>query len=121
MRAEEAGTDRDANALMAWHSGELWYTFASLRNGVPPARPWEPVDFELAEQLSSYWANFIATGDPNGTDSNGNPLPHWPESRDNYGWMEITADGLQGHEGLTKLDELGLEYLANSGRFPGFD
>ena len=118
---EERGTIRDTDLQLAWHSAELWYTFASMREGVPPARPWEPVDFELADKLSSYWANFIATGDPNGNDFNGNPLPLWPESRENYGWMEVTQDGLQGHEGLTKLDELGLDFLKQSGRFPGFD
>ena len=115
---EERGTVRDTDLQLAWHSAELWYTFASLREGIPTCRPWEPIDFELAEQVSSYWANFIATGDPNGTDSNGNPLPFWPESRDNYGWMEIAADGPKGHDGLTKLDEMGLEVLKRSGRYP---
>ena len=68
--------------------------------------------------MSSYWANFIATGDPNGTDSEGNPLPFWPEADENYGWIEINKDGCFGHEGLTKLDEMGLEYLKRSGRYP---
>ena len=115
---EERGTFRDTDVQLAWHSAELWYTFASMREGIPACRPWEPVDFALAEQVSSYWANFIATGDPNGTDSNGNPLPYWPESRENYGWMEISAEGPKGHDGLTKLDEMGLEYLKRSGRYP---
>ena len=60
---------------MSWHSNELWYTFASLREGVPPARRWEPRDYELADQMSGYWANFIKTGDVNAEG-----LPHWPES-----------------------------------------
>ncbi|MBR5070421.1 MAG: carboxylesterase/lipase family protein [Oscillospiraceae bacterium] len=117
-RPEERGTVRDTDLQLAWHSAELWYVFASLREGIPAARPWEPIDFELAEQMSSYWANFIATGDPNGTDSNGDPLPFGPESRDNYGWLEVTAEGPKGHDGLTKLDEMGLEYLKRSGRYP---
>ena len=120
-RPEDRGTVRDTDLQLAWHSAELWYTFASLREGIPASRPWEPIDFRLAEQMSSYWANFIATGDPNGMDSEGNILPFWPESRDNYGWMEISADGPQGHDGLTKLDEMGLEYLKRSGRYPGFN
>ncbi len=117
-RPEDRGTVRDTDLQLAWHSAELWYTFASLREGIPSSRPWEPIDFELAEQVSSYWANFIATGDPNGTDSYGNQLPYWPESRENYGWMEISAEGPKGHDGLTKLDEMGLEYLKRSGRYP---
>lgn len=102
---EEAGTFRDQNNLMAWHSSELWYTFASLRENVPPVRPWTEVDFKLADQMSSYWANFIATGNPNGEG-----LPFWPESRENYGWMYFGEEP-EGKEGLDKLDELCLEVL----------
>ena len=76
-RPEEKGTYRDSDNLLAWHSSELWYTFASLRETMPPCRPWEEVDFKLAEQLSSYWANFIKTGDPNGEG-----LPIWEQSTD---------------------------------------
>ena len=28
-------------------------------------------------QAASYWLNFIRTGDPNGADYNGSPLPEW--------------------------------------------
>ncbi len=109
---EEAGQFRDMNHLMAWHSSELWYTFASLRENVPPVRPWTEVDFKLADQVSSYWANFIATGNPNGEG-----LPFWPESRENYGWMYL-GDTPEGHDGLDKLDELCLEHLIASGTAP---
>ena len=36
-------------------------------------RPWEPVDHELAKTKSTYWANFVRTGSPNGAG-----LPNWP-------------------------------------------
>ncbi|MBO4407017.1 MAG: carboxylesterase family protein, partial [Clostridia bacterium] len=78
---EEEGTFRAKDNLLAWHSSELWYTFASLRKGTPPCRPWEETDFLLADKMSSYGANFIRTGDPNGEG-----LPFWPESRENFGW-----------------------------------
>jgi para-nitrobenzyl esterase len=71
---------RDREYYGAWHSSDLWYTFNSLRNE-PGQRQWAPYDFELAEQASLMWANFVKTGDPNGED-----LPAWPQtSRSNNG------------------------------------
>jgi para-nitrobenzyl esterase len=54
----------------AFHSGEIPYAYDNLKFF---PRPWEAVDRELAKVMSSYWANFIIYGDPNG-----NSLPHWP-------------------------------------------
>jgi para-nitrobenzyl esterase len=51
----------------ATHTAELPYMF-----GNPPANGWVDVDHALSDQMSSYWANFIATGDPNGKG-----LPAW--------------------------------------------
>lgn len=71
---------RDREYYGAWHSSDLWYTFNSLRNE-PGQRKWAPYDFELAEQASSMWANFVKTGDPNGEN-----LPTWSRSiRSNVG------------------------------------
>jgi carboxylesterase type B len=36
-------------------------------------RPWEDSDYSLAEVMSSYWANFVKNGDPNGEG-----LANWP-------------------------------------------
>jgi para-nitrobenzyl esterase len=36
-------------------------------------RPWQPIDHELASIMSSYWVNFITSGNPNGKG-----LPQWP-------------------------------------------
>ena len=65
---------RDREYYGAWHSSDLWYTFNSLRNE-PGQRQWNPHDFELAEQASSLWANFVRTGDPNA-----DGLPAWSRS-----------------------------------------
>jgi para-nitrobenzyl esterase len=54
----------------AFHSAELPYVFNSLNRA---NRPWEAVDRSIAETTSSYWANFVKSGDPNGPG-----LPKWP-------------------------------------------
>jgi len=98
---EEVGTQRDPQVQMAYHSSEMFYTFASLRENVPPARPWTAEDFDLAQTISSYWANFVATGDPNGEG-----LPYWPQAKDDYGWMDL-GDTPKGGQGLNgKQEEL---------------
>jgi len=53
----------------AFHTGEVPYAYDNLKF---VNRPWEPVDNELANVMSSYWANFIKTGNPNG-----DHLPEW--------------------------------------------
>jgi para-nitrobenzyl esterase len=54
----------------AFHTGEVPYAYDNLKF---VDRPWQTVDQELAIVMSSYWANFITSGDPNGK-----ALPHWP-------------------------------------------
>ncbi len=52
-----------------FHSAEIAYALRSLPMW---NRPWEPVDRQISEQMSSYWVNFAATGNPNG-----DGLPEW--------------------------------------------
>ncbi|HEY3324237.1 MAG TPA: carboxylesterase family protein [Planctomycetota bacterium] len=49
----------------AFHSSDLVYEFQNLKK---LDRPWTDEDRQVAEQVSSYWVNFIKTGNPNGQD-----------------------------------------------------
>ncbi len=57
-----------------FHSVDLWFFFETL------AKCWRPFvgkHYDLARRMCNYWANFIRSGDPNGTDSTGEEMPHW--------------------------------------------
>ncbi|MDR1158869.1 MAG: carboxylesterase family protein, partial [Oscillospiraceae bacterium] len=69
--SQEVVGDRDEAFYHAFHSSELWYMFNSMRTD-PKQRQWTEADYRLGELMSSYWANFVKTGDPNGEE-----LPLW--------------------------------------------
>jgi para-nitrobenzyl esterase len=54
----------------AFHTAEVPYVFGTLD---VLKRPWTDADRTLSETLMSYWANFAATGNPNGAN-----VPQWP-------------------------------------------
>jgi para-nitrobenzyl esterase len=54
----------------AFHGSELMYMFDSLHAN---DLPWTDEDRKVADMMSSYWANYIKNGDPNGAG-----LPAWP-------------------------------------------
>jgi para-nitrobenzyl esterase len=55
----------------AFHTAEVAYVTNNLKF---LNRPFEPADHKLADEMSSYWVNFIASGNPNGAG-----LPSWPK------------------------------------------
>jgi para-nitrobenzyl esterase len=65
--------ERDSLGAGAFHAGELLYVFDNLH-----ACPWliDDADRALAKLASSYWVNFVISGDPNGSG-----LPLWPSYR----------------------------------------
>lgn len=59
----------------AYHGAEVLYAYDNLEAG-DDAR-YSADDYALRDQMSSYWLNFVKTGDPNG-----DTLPAWPEFTD---------------------------------------
>lgn len=57
-----------------FHSVDLWFFFETL------AKCWRPFvgrHYDISRQMCNYWANFIKTGDPNGSDADGSQMPVW--------------------------------------------
>jgi para-nitrobenzyl esterase len=77
---------RNSEFYGAYHSSDLWYFFNSLREW-PGQRHWTDSDYRMAETITSYVANFVKTGDPNGEG-----LPEWPQPTDGPAFMRF-ADG----------------------------
>lgn len=59
----------------ATHTAEISYAYNHAYSNGP--LEWDDTDRRLADQMSSYWANFMAKGDPNGSG-----LPTWPQYKD---------------------------------------
>ncbi|MBR6521987.1 MAG: carboxylesterase family protein [Oscillospiraceae bacterium] len=57
-----------------FHSVDLWFYFETL------AKCWRPFvgkHYDLSRKMCNYWANFIRSGNPNGDDADGTPMPEW--------------------------------------------
>ena len=70
----------------AFHSCDLWFEFETLM------KCWRPFDghhFDLARRMCNYWTNFAKTGDPNGDDADGTPMPRWEPYGDVPARMEF--------------------------------
>jgi para-nitrobenzyl esterase len=77
----------------AYHASEIAYVFGNL---LPP-RPWEDYDRKLSAEMSSYWINFAATGDPNGKG-----LPNWPAYQEKTDLALDLGDHVQPVKALHK-------------------
>ena len=70
----------------ATHTSEISFAWNNPKGQA--TQTWNDVDLKLADQMSSYWVNFISKGDPNGTG-----LARWPEFKDlSNGRVMVFAD-----------------------------
>jgi para-nitrobenzyl esterase len=99
----------------ASHFSELWYVF-NHQDQSPWS--WSAADRKLADEMSSYWVNFVISGDPNtphnahkSRDPNSTSLPTWPpftdtESKVLYLADPITVGGVSNINGLKIFDAI---------------
>ena len=94
----------------AFHAGELLYVFDNLH-----AFPWliDDADRALAKLASSYWINFVTSGDPNGPG-----LPRWPSYRSAGAVMMLDAPPRAGPEEWRER-HMFLKRAADGGRGAG--
>ncbi|SFQ45134.1 carboxylesterase/lipase family protein [Parafilimonas terrae] len=84
----------------AFHTGEVPYAYNNLKF---VNRPWTDIDHKLAGVMSSYWANFIKTANPNGKG-----LPEWKPYNINEKAIMVLGDTQQSQ---TMPDAKRLDFL----------
>jgi len=78
-----------ASELGAKHAGEIHYVFQTLKS---EDVPWSENDFQVSDAMSSYWANFVKTGNPNAKG-----LPDWPPYNQGNGFEVMHLSGKDIH------------------------
>jgi para-nitrobenzyl esterase len=78
-----------ASEVGSRHAGEIEYVFQTLKS---KDLPWTDGDFKVSDTMSSFWANFVKNGDPNGKG-----LPEWPvyNKADGFQVMRLSAANLK--------------------------
>lgn len=81
-----------ASEVGSRHAGEIEYVFQTLKS---VDVPWTEGDFKVSDAMSSYWANFAKTGNPNG-----DALPKWPpySKQDGFQVMHLSAAKMEATE-----------------------
>ncbi len=84
----------------SFHSVDLWFFFETL------AKSWRPFTgrhYDLARKMCDYLCNFIKTGNPNGTGTDGEELPEWkPYTEECACEMLFRTDGIRVNTGTEK-------------------
>jgi para-nitrobenzyl esterase len=106
------GPEMPGDNAGVFHSSDLWFDFETL------AKCWRPFKgkhYDLARQMCNYWTNFARSGDPNGLDADGTPMPEWhPYSKSPRAMEFLDKPGMEQHDpdGLTNfLVEYNLKLL----------
>ena len=71
----------------AFHTSEVPYTLHTLHTW---NRPWQQLDKDLENTISSYWVNFAKTGNPNGAN-----LPEWKSYDKQTGNIMLLGDKVE--------------------------
>ena len=76
------------------HAGELVFLFGTWDKNSPPTA----ADYKVSDQMQTYWANFTATGSPNGEG-----LPTWVEFTGKaQDYLAFTSSGAVGKSALRR-------------------
>ncbi len=70
--AKANGVPATSRDIGARHAGEIEYVFGAQALSLPKV-PWEPIDRNLSDAMTTYWSNFARTGNPSGAG-----LAKWP-------------------------------------------
>ena len=93
----------------SFHSCDLWFVFETL------AKCWRPftgAHYDLARRMCNYWTNFAKTGDPNGPDHDGRPMPDWqPVRPDAWNVMLLNEEQYTARETLDPVLAFEMERL----------
>jgi para-nitrobenzyl esterase len=80
----------------AFHTAEVPYVLHTLHTW---KRPWQALDKELENTMSSYWINFAKTGNPNGQN-----LPVWESYNKQSGTIMLLGDKIESKPAFMKKE-----------------